>query len=144
MIDRNIIFERIESRNFDYYIPKREIRKKIFNNEIYFTLISSEKSIIPDWISFFISVLGATGSDEFDMVNTELSLIKNELFLKEVDDFQRLWKLNLKMDEYLQNNIRNVHQVDINPSRKNYNSEISYIVETETSFVYFFTGHLYY
>lgn len=142
--DRLSVINKIESRNFNYFIPKKEIRETIFNGEIKLGSLFVRKDIIPDWISFYIAAMGTVGLDEFDMVNTQLTVLNKDEMLKEILKFQEDWKLKLEIDEYLEENIQHSHRLDMDPNRKNHDSEISYIIETEKSFILFFTEHLYY
>ncbi len=144
MLVNKLILEKIESRNFNYLVFKSEIKEKIFNDEIMLSSISMSKDVIPDWISFFIAVTGTIGLDEFDMVNAKLDLINEELMLKDIQKFQEIWKLNLNVENLLRENIQKIYNVDMDPSRKNYDSEICFLIETDISFLYFFTKHLHY
>ena len=63
---------------------------------------------------------------------------------KKIDDFKILWKLNIEIEKYINGEIQYVYEVNTNPDKQNYSSEISFIVETTNSFIYFFTGHFNY
>ena len=54
ILDKKLLY-----REFDYYIYKKDIIEKIFNDEIIFNLIALSKTEVTDIESFFISAMGA-------------------------------------------------------------------------------------
>jgi len=142
--NKSILLEKLKFRDLDFLIFNNEIIEKVFNNEIVFTLLNLSKNEILDFTSFFISAMSATGLDEFDMQNSELILVDKDIMFKKIDDFKILWKLNIEIEKYINGEIQYVYEVNTNPDKQNYSSEISFIVETTNSFIYFFTGHFNY
>ncbi|HCN51843.1 MAG TPA: hypothetical protein DIT10_22630 [Chryseobacterium sp.] len=143
--DRSVFNEKLKNRNDDFFIPKREFIELIFNrDEIVFTLIKVQKIEIPDMISFIIAAMGASGSDEGDMYNSSISLTEQKTMFQKIADFQHLWKLDLAIENYIEGEIQYVYEVLIDPEKRRYESEISFLMETGDSFIYFFTNHFYY
>lgn len=143
--DRSVFNEKLKNRNDDFFIPKREFTELIFNrDEIVFTLIKVQKIEIPDMISFIIAAMGASGSDEGDMYNSSILLTEQKTMFQKIADFQHLWKLDLAIENYIEGEIQYVYEVLIDPEKQRYESEISFLMETGDSFIYFFTNHFYY
>lgn len=142
--DSVMMSERLKNRDFDLFIPKTDITEVIFNrDEIIFDLIRSEKKDIPDLVSFLISAMGASGLDEYDMSCLQLISTDQKTVMKSIADFQTLWKLNLEIEKYIDGEIQYLYEVR-ETVRSNYESEISFVIETEDSYIYFFTHHFYY
>lgn len=143
--DQSVLTEKLKKRDLDFLILKKDIVETVFNkDEIVFTLIKVRKSEIPDIHSFIIAAMAASGSDEFDIQNSEIILRDKESMAEKIADFERRWKVSLGIETYLEGEVQYVYQTDADPGRKNYDSEISYIIEAEDSFIYFFTHHFYY
>ncbi|UWX61131.1 hypothetical protein N0B40_02395 [Chryseobacterium oranimense] len=143
--DQSVLTEKLKKRDHDFLILKKDILETVFNkDEIVFILIKVRKSEIPDIHSFIISAMAASGSDEFEIQNSEIIPRDKESMAEKIADFERLWKISLGIEAYLEGEVQYVYQDDADPGRKNYDSEISYIIETGDSFIYFFTHHFYY
>ncbi|WP_300690153.1 hypothetical protein [Chryseobacterium sp.] len=143
--DRSILTEKLKKRASDFFISKREITEVIFNrDEIVFTLIKVQKMDIPDFTSFIIAAMGASGSDEWEMQNSEILMTDQEKMLQQITDFQHSWKLNLAIETYIEGEIQYIYEMMIDPEKPRHDSEISFVVETDRSFIYFFTHHFYY
>jgi len=142
--DPVMMSERLKNRNLDFLIPKTNITEVTFNrDEIIFKLIRSLKKDIPDLVSFLISAMGASGLDEYDMSCIQLIPTDQKTVLESIDNFQTLWKLNLEIKKYMDGEIQYIYEAR-DTVRTNYDSEISFIIETENSYIYFFTHHFYY
>ncbi|MDR6922659.1 hypothetical protein [Chryseobacterium sp. 2987] len=142
--DPVMMSERLKNRNLDFLIPKTNITEVTFNrDEIIFKLIRSLKKDIPDLVSFLISAMGASGLDEYDMSCIQLIPTDQKTVLESIDNFQTLWKLNLEIKKYMDGEIQYIYEAR-DTVRTNYYSEISFIIETENSYIYFFTHHFYY
>ncbi|WP_153392386.1 hypothetical protein [Chryseobacterium vaccae] len=142
--DPVMMSERLKNRNLDFLIPKTNITEATFNrDEIIFKLIRSLKKDIPDLVSFLISTMGASGLDEYDMSCIQLIPTDQKTVLESIDNFQTLWKLNLEIKKYMDGEIQYIYEAR-DTVRTNYDSEISFIIETENSYIYFFTHHFYY
>ncbi|MDR2235053.1 MAG: hypothetical protein LBE92_02930 [Chryseobacterium sp.] len=140
----SLMLERLKSRNLDSVIPGDQITEIIFNkDEIIFKLIHSSKSEIPDLISFLIAAMGTSGLDENDMSKTEIVPTDKKTMEKTVTDFQNRWKLDLELKKYVKEEILYLYNAT-DTERTNYDSEISFIIETDSSYIYFFTHHFYY
>ncbi|MFZ4929613.1 hypothetical protein [Chryseobacterium sp. Mn2064] len=140
-----LLTEKLRERTSDFFISKPEITEVIFNkDEIVLTLIRKQKIEIQDFTSFIIAAMGASGSDEWEMQNSNIVLIDKERMFQKINDFQQLWKLNLGMETYINGEIQYVYEMMIEPEKPRYDSEISFIIETDCSFIYFFTNHFYY
>lgn len=145
LFNKSILNAQLLHREYDFFIPKKKILEVIFNtDEIILTLVKVSKSEITDIHTFLISAMGASGSDENEMYNASIILTDYQLMLQKIDDFQIRWKLNLEIDTYINTDILNVYEMDIDQVKKGYGSEISYMIETRDSFIYFFTNHFYY
>ncbi|MEE6129541.1 hypothetical protein V2E39_19235 [Chryseobacterium arthrosphaerae] len=143
--DRSVFNEKLRNRDSDFFISEKEITKVIFNkDEIVFTLLKTQKIHIPDMISFTIAAMGATGSDERDMYNSDILLTDPKMMFQKITGFQNLWKLDLAIENYIDGEIQYVYEVFIDPEKRRYESEISFLIETGRSFIYFFTNHFYY
>ena len=143
--DQFILREKLKKRDLDFLILKKDIVETVFNkDEIVFTFIKVRKSEIPDIHYFIISAMAASGSDEFDIQNSEIILRDKESMAEKIADFEIRWKVRLELETYLDGEVQYVYETDTDPGRKSYDSEISYIMETENSFIYFFTNHFYY
>jgi len=142
--DPVMMSERLKNRDLDFFIPKTDITEVIFNrDEIIFNLTHSLKKDIPDLVSFLISAMGASGLDEYDMSCLQLIPANQKTVMKNIADFQTLWKLDLEIEKYLEGEIQYLYEVR-ETVRSNYDSEISFVIETENSYIYFFTHHFYY
>ncbi|SHG26898.1 hypothetical protein [Chryseobacterium vrystaatense] len=141
----SLLTERLKNRDFDFLISKKDMTETIFNkDEIIFRLIKVQKSEIPDFTSFVIAAMGASGSDEWEMQNSSFMGTDETSMLEKISGFQIYWKLDLAIETYIEGNIQYIYEVDTDPSKKDNGSEISYIIETADSFIYFFTSHFYY
>ncbi|KFE97010.1 hypothetical protein [Chryseobacterium luteum] len=142
--DKSILTEKLKNRDHDFWIPQKKIVETVFNkDEIILKLIRIWKSEIPDIISFIISAMAVSGSDDFDIQNSEIILTDQPSMMQKIADFENRWKLSLEIETYL-DKIQYVYETDADPGRQSYDSEISYIIETSDSFIYFFTHHFYY
>lgn len=143
--DQSVLTEKLKKRDHDFLILKKDILETVFNkDEIVFTLIKVRKSEIPDIHSFIIAAMAASGSDEFDIQNSEIILRDKESMAEKIADFEKRWKVSLGIETYLDGVVEYVYETDADPRRQGYDSEISYIIEAEDFFIYFFTHHFYY
>lgn len=141
----SLLTEKLRHRDYDFFIYNENISEVIFNgDEIILKVIRVQKSEIPDFTSFIISAMGVSGSDECDMQNAGIISSDQVSMQQTISDFQTYWKIDLGIETYIKGDIRHIYEMDTDPSKKGYGSEISYGIETTTSFVYFFTHHFYY
>ncbi len=142
--DPAVMSERLQNRDYDFFIPKKDITEVIFNrDEIIFNVIRAQKKDIPDLVSFLISAMGTSGLDEYDMSKMHLVPTNKKAMLETISDFQYLWKLDLEIEKYIKEEIRHIYQVT-DSIRTDYDSEICFMLETEGGYIYFFTHHFYY
>lgn len=142
--DPAVMSERLQNRDYDFFIPKKDITEVIFNrDEIIFNVIRAQKKDIPDLVSFLISAMGTSGLDEYDMSKMHLVPTNKKAMLETIFDFQYLWKLDLEIEKYIKEEIRHIYQVT-DTIRTDYDSEICFMLETEGGYIYFFTHHFYY
>lgn len=143
--DPRLLTEKLHHRDYDFLIPKKNISEIIFNgDEIILVVIKAQKNEIPDFTSFIISAMGTSGSDEWEMQHSSITATDEKLMLQKIDDFQIYWKLDLAIETYMEGDLQYLYEVDTDPGKKAYGSEMSYVIETTTSFIYFYTSHFYY
>ncbi len=88
-------------------------------------------------VFFYIAARRTIGSDEFDMITTRLDLVSKNIMTEEVRKFQENGKLKLKGDKYLTDHCQNIHQLDMDPCRKNKASEWLILLKQENHSCYF-------